>query len=207
MKLLFTIISFLTSTMLSGQGSLYSQSDNSSILKSYAFAQVISDTIIIGSEIPKINAGDIGGQLIAGPISGFIFALVGGLAGYAIEPSIHDGPSLPTAIGTLVGYTVGNAAGVYVAARRDKYDSNFLALLGSSILGELTGIFLYTLYKPDTPNTNILAFAPLVLPPIFAIVTLNAFQQKKSNITVEFDIQQLPQPNAYSYGMKLQYQF
>ena len=71
----------------------------------------------------------------------------------------------------------------------------------------MTGILLYSLSNANAPNTNIFAYAPLVLPPVFAIVTLNAFQQKKSNITVGFDVQQLPQANAYSYGVKLQYAF
>lgn len=208
MKLLVIIFIILELLILNSSTSI--AQSKSLYLQSYAFAPVISDTTIIESgvlEIPKINAGDIGGQLLAGPISGFFFALVGGLAGYAIDPSIHGGASAPIVIGILAGYTVGNAAGVHVAARRDKYDSNFLELLGSSILGELTGIFLYALSNPGTPNTNILATAPLVLPPIFAIVTLNAFQQKKSNISVGFDVQQLPQQNAFSYGMKLQYAF
>lgn len=178
--------------------------------QNFAFSQVTSDTIIINSEIleiPKVNVGDIGGQLIASPISGFIFAVLGGLGGYIIEPTSHDGPSLPVVIGALAGYTFGSAVGVYVVARKDKYTPNLGILIGGSLLGEITGLLLYRYSNNGSPNSNILAFAPLVLPPIFAIVTLNAFQQKKTNIAVGFDVQQLPQPNAYSYGIKLQYAF
>jgi len=211
MKLLIIlIISFFASSILLGQDNIDSQFDNSYTLKSYAFAPVISDTTISplkNLEIPKVNVGDIVGQLAASPISGIILAVLGGLGGYIIEPSSNDGPSLPIVIGALAGYTVGSAMGVYVVARKEKYDPNLGILIGSSILGELTGILLYTLSNATTPDANILLFAPLALPPIFAIITLNAFQQKKSNIKIGFDVQQLPQPNAYSYGVKLQYEF
>ena len=166
-----------------------------------------NDSLVVEDvPIPSINAGDIVGQVLVSPISGIVFALIGGLVGSVIEPP--DGyPTEAIAIGAFVGYTVGSAVGVYAVARKDKYDSNLGILIGSSILGELTGILLYSISNSNIPNTSVFAFAPLVLPPVFAIITLNAFQQKKSNITVGFDVQQLPQPNAYCYGMKLQYEF
>ncbi len=208
MKLLIVlIISFLASSVLFGQDNINSQFDNSSKLKSYAFVPVISDTIISPSkslEIPKVNVGDIVGQLAASPISGIILALLGGSVGYFIEPTSHDGPSLPVAIGALVGYTVGSAIGVHIVARKEKYDPNLGILIGSSILGEIAGVYLA--YRLNDQSDEWL-LATLVLPPVCAIITLNAFQQKKSNITVGFDVQQLPQPNVYSYGMKLQYAF
>ncbi len=211
MKLLIIlIISFFASSILFGQDNIDSQINNSSTLKSYAFAPIISDTTSLtleSLEIPKITGWDIGGQLLASSMSGIIVALIGGLAGSAIEPPSPYGLTVPVAIGVLAGYSFGSALGVYIAASNKKYDRNLLGLIGSSILGEVVGISLYTLSNNDTPNPNVLAFAPLVLPPIFAIITLNAFQQKKSNITVGFDVQQLPQPNAYCYGMNLQYEF
>ena len=77
MKLLIIlIISFYASSILLGQDNIDSQINNSSKLKSYAFAPMISDTIITESEIqeiPKITGGDIGGQLLLSPISGIIF--------------------------------------------------------------------------------------------------------------------------------------
>lgn len=165
-----------------------------------------NDTLIIKNvPIQSINVGDIIGQAAASPISGLIFAVLGGLGGYIIQPSVHYGPSLSVVLGFLAGYSVGSGIGVYAVSRRDKYDPDLMALIGSSLLGEITGILLYRYINNGSPNSNILAFAPLILPPVFAIVTLNAFQQKKTNITVGFDVQQLPQPNAYSYGVKLQY--
>ncbi|VAX26501.1 hypothetical protein MNBD_IGNAVI01-1408 [hydrothermal vent metagenome] len=124
-----------------------------------------------------------------------------------IEPTGHGGPSLPLVIGALAGYTFGSAIGVYIAAREDKYDPDLGILIASSLLGEIAGLFLYRYSNNDSPYSNILAFAPIVLPPVFSIITLNAFQQKKTNITVGFDVQQLPQPNTYSYGIKFQYAF
>lgn len=163
-----------------------------------------NDTLVIEEvAIPSINGGDIGGQLLASPISGIIIAVIGGLAGYAIESSSSNGPSVPIAIGALAGYTLGSALGVYVAVRKDKYDPNFIALLGSSLLGEIVGLYFLNISN----QFGWLAAAPFYLPPIFAIITLNAFQQKKSNIKIGFDVQQLPQPNVCSYGVKLQYGF
>ena len=168
-----------------------------------------NDSLVIKAiPIPSVNAGDIVVQLLISPISGLIFSVLGGLGGYIIDPSSHDGPSLGVVIGALTGYSIGSAIGVYAVSRKDKYDPDLMALIGSSLLGEIAGVFLFRYATSDyNSNRNILEWSPLVLPPIFAIITLNAFQQKKTNITVGFDVQQLPQPNAYSYGIKLQYEF
>ena len=54
--------------------------------------------------------------------------------------------------------------------------------------------------------TFILLTSLFIVNLVFTIITLNSFQQKKSNVKIGFDVQQLPQPNVYSYGVKLQYQ-
>ncbi len=191
--------------------SITSAQSNPLYYQSYAYARENPDTLVyiyLNQEVPNINAGDIVGQLLFSPISGLIFSVLGGLGGYIIEPSGHDGPSLAVVIGALTGYSIGSAIGVYAVSRKDKYDPDLMALIGSSLLGEIAGVFLLRYANSDyNSNKNIMEWSPLILPPVFAIITLNAFQQKSTNITVGFDVQQLPQPNAYSYGIKLQYEF
>ncbi|NOX65700.1 MAG: hypothetical protein GXO85_07850 [Chlorobi bacterium] len=191
-RLIILIINLFASTVLFAQVEFDSQTQNSSIITSLAFAPTTSDSILNESdfqEIPTINVGDIASQLLLSPISGMIFAVLGGLGGYVIEPSSHGGPSLPVVIGTLAGYSVGSGIGVYAVSRRDKYDPDLMALIGSSLLGEIAGVFIFKYVNEDySTNPNVLEYAPLFLPPIFAMVTLNAFQQKKTNITIGFDI-------------------
>ena len=203
LKLMIRLIILISCTL-----STFAQTKNDTN-KSYAYDSITSDTIdfaLENQEIPKIHVGNIVGQTLLGTASGMIFGIGGGYLGSVISSNFSD-ISTEGLVGLLVGYCFGSALGVYVAAGNQKYDPNFIALIGSSFLGEIVGIILYSLSQSDTHNANALAFAPLVLPPVFAIISLNSFQQKKSNITVGFNVQQLPQPNAYSCGVKLQYTF
>lgn len=204
--IIIVILSFFASSILLAQGELELQEKKTTVLKSYAFTQVISDTNFIPleiQEITQITGWDIGGQLALSLLSGTIFAIGGALIGDLLSSGSSDIPP-ETFYGLLIGYSIGVPIGVYVAASNKKYDSNLLDLIGSSIVGEIAGIYLAYRFN-DLSDEWLLA--TLVLPPIFTIVSLNVFQQKKSNIKIGFDVQQLPQPNAYSYGVKLQYEF
>ena len=204
----YSIISITLTILILYSSANFCQT-NSLHYQRYSYTPITSDSInlTLGSQaIPQVTGWDIGGQFALSLISGTLFAVGGGLIGNSLS-SHQNEINNEGIVGILLGYTVGTSIGIYAAASNKKYDPKFLALLGSSILGELTGILLYTLSNADTPNTNILAFAPLVLPPVFTIITLNSFQQKKSNVKIGFDVQQLPHSNICSYGIKLLYQF
>jgi len=208
MKLIFVLLIILAILLLSSL-TTFAQT-NSLYHQSHVYSTNNPDTlefVNINNEIPNINVGDIASQLLLSPISGMIFAILGGISGYIIDSNGHDGPSLAVVIGSLAGYSIGSAIGVNAVARKDKYDPDLLALIGSSLLGEIAGMILYRYSVSNTPNINVFAYVPFVLPPIFAMITLNAFQQKETNIKIGFDIQQLPQPNAFCYGIKFQYGF
>lgn len=207
LKLIFLVtlgILIINSSSISAQTkSLYYQS--------YVYNSVNSDSISIPSEfqaIPKINVGDIGGQLFLGLVSGTILSIGGAFVGTKLASSKAMVP-IEGIIGLLAGYTIGVPIGVYAAASSRKYDPDLKTLIGSSIAGEIAGIFLIYLSNKQGSNDqdDWLILSPLVFPPIFSIVTLNYFQRKKTNIRIGFDVQQLPQPEVYSYGVKLQYQF
>ena len=202
-KLMIRLIIFISCTL-----STFAQTKNDTS-KSYAYDSITSDTMdfaMDNQEIPKIHVGNIVGQALLGTTSGMIIGIGAGYLGSVISSNFSS-ISTEGIVGLLVGYSFGSAFGVYAAAGNQKYDPNVIALIGSSFIGEIVGLVLYSFSQSGSNNVNALAFAPLVLPPVFAIITLNSFQQKKSNITVGFDMQQLPQPNAYSYGVKLQYTF
>jgi len=87
------MISFFASSILFGQDNIDSQINNSSTLKSYAFAPIISDTTSLtleSLEIPKITGWDIGGQLALSLLSGTIFSIGGALIGDLLSSGSSD---------------------------------------------------------------------------------------------------------------------
>ena len=208
MKLLIIIfLCFFASSIVLPQEKHVQQSQNTSLLQSYAFIPVTFDTNSVqlqSNEIPKINVGDIVGQFFisasCGTLLWFIGYTIGGEKSSGSDGPLGGGPTKNAALFSSLGYGIGTVLGVYLIADREKYDPNLIYLFPVGILSSYLGYKMH-----DNDHDVILPI--FILPTVATIITLNVFMRKKLNIKVSFDVQQLPQPNAYSYGMKMQYAF
>lgn len=173
-------------------------------------AQTDSVNINEYSEIESVNAGDIIPQLLGGTAIGALTTIpaMGLVAGIAKLSGYEGGDraSLGIAVvGFVVGYTVGNALGVYIVANKNKYDKNYFTLLLSSSVAMATGLLI--LSASNTAETCFLCYAPLYLPPIMTVAALNIFSRKDNTIEMGVGINKIPNTNKTYCALQVKYNF
>ena len=160
----------------------------------------ITENLVNGSE-NKVLATDILLQLGAGIGGGVLTAIPGALIGRAISSpnkTMTGGLS-----GMYIGYVLGNAIGVNIAADNDKYSSSFPLLLISSVTAGATGLLIFSASDQKGP----LSGAPLYLPPIISVLMLNIFNKgdfNEENVSILLNC--IRKQNGVDYSLHISYQ-
>jgi hypothetical protein len=110
-----------------------------------------------------ISSGRIVGEILAGSVAGIGGALVGGLAGMALEDCEGGGGEFCGLAGGLVGgyvgYSTGVAFGVYRVGTGGDHEASLGATMGGSFLGGLGAIVVAV--ASDGDGAILLPIAPL----------------------------------------------
>jgi len=175
------------------------------LIPTVIFGQIDSVEIHEDSRNENIMVGDIGGQLLAGSVGGGLISLVGaGIVVGLASINNSDSEALDYGIlGLVVGYTIGNALGIYIAADKNKYDVNILYLFISSAASMGIGLWLHNV----SGQTGFLIAAPLVLPPLLTVATLNVFNRKENNLEVGVGVNKIPNTNKQYCAFQFKHSF
>ena len=129
-------------------------------------------------------------EVIAAPIVGIPFAFLGGFAasGLGSFGGAEGWDNLGYAIiGAYLGYTLGNAAGVYVVAKNGEKEVTFGETFLASAFGAAVGSVIFLSSNNSNNNNQYLDYLPLVLPGFAAIIYVNIMADDKVD-------------NGYNYG-------
>ncbi len=128
-------------------------------------------------------------EVIAAPILGVPFAFLGGFAAAGLSSfgGSEGWDNLGYAIlGAYLGYTFGNAAGVYLVAKNGEKKVTFGETFLASAFGAGVGMAIY-LSIDDYNEDRIFAYSPLILPGLVSIIYANIIADDKLE-------------NGYNYG-------
>ena len=120
-------------------------------------------------------------EVISAPILGVPFAFLGGLAAAGLSSfgGSEGWDNLGYAIiGAYLGYTLGNAAGVYLVAKNGEKEVTFGETFLASACGAAVGAAIY-LSIDNYNEFTYFAYSPIVLPGLFAIIYSNIIADDK----------------------------
>jgi len=121
-------------------------------------------------------------EIIGAPLLGVPFAFLGGFAAAGLSNfgGAEGWDNLGYAIiGAYLGYTLGNAAGVYIVAKNGEKKVTFGETFLASAFGAGVGTAVYLSIDNHNNENSYFAYAPLILPGLFAIIYSNIIADDK----------------------------